>query len=145
MDVRRAAAAATVAACTLALAACGSTSSTSAGEGVTVANVDLARKAEFTVVPATTTLKAGKVDFTVRNDGKTLHEMVVVKLPANGLAGLTQADGSASEAGKIGEAADIDPGASKSVTLTLAAGKYALICNQPGHFAGGMHTVITVA
>lgn len=57
---------------------------------------------------------------------------------------LPTADGEASEAGSVGEVDDLAPGASKDLTLTLPAGHYALICNVPGHYAGGMHADLTV-
>jgi len=65
--------------------------------------------------------------------------------PAGGVDALKQADGTADETNAVGEAPDIEAGATKSVTLDLKAGKYVLLCNLPGHFAGGMWTTFTVS
>jgi len=35
-------------------------------------------------------------------------------------------------------------GASANLSLTLPAGHYVLLCNLPGHYAGGMSTHFTV-
>jgi uncharacterized cupredoxin-like copper-binding protein len=60
--------------------------------------------------------------------------MVVVRtsLPAGKLS--TNAKGLASESGAVGETGDVKPGATKTITLSLKKGKYALICNLPGHY-----------
>lgn len=38
----------------------------------------------------------------------------------------------------------LQPGASLSVTLTLAKGKHVLLCAQPAHYLLGMHVPLTV-
>ena len=65
--------------------------------------------------------------------------MVVVSA-AGGAASLRQPDGTANEVGTEGEVPDVEPGAGGKLTVTLPAGKYVLLCNLPGHFAGGMYT-----
>src|SRR5215813_10328160 len=40
---------------------------------------------------------------------------------------------------------DVHPGATRTTTLTLAAGKYVLFCNEAGHYKAGMYTAFTVA
>ena len=50
----------------------------------------------------------------------------------------------ADETGNVGETGDLAAGASKSLTLSLPAGHYALICNLPGHYKAGQHTDFTV-
>ncbi|MFN8124152.1 MAG: sulfocyanin-like copper-binding protein [Thermoleophilia bacterium] len=110
----------------------------------TAVTVDLGKGQEFAVVPSVTSAPAGNITFTVVNDGKMMHEMVVVPEPAGGAQALKKADGSADETGSPGEAPDIAAGATKKVTLDLKAGKYLLLCNLPGHFAGGMYTEFTV-
>ena len=148
-----------VVAASLALAACGGSSSssdsstqatTAAGTTTaktvattTVVPVVLGSPNEFSLVPAKTSVPAGKVTFTVVNKGTMEHEMVVVPSP-NGPASLKQADGSASEAGSLGEVADLKPGATGRLTVTMPAGQYTLLCNLPGHFAGGMYATFTV-
>ena len=94
------------------------------------------------------TVPAGNVTFAVSNDSKALlHEMLVIPL-ANMttelpyIADENRVDEHA--AGDLGEVADLDPGKSGSLGLDLAAGQYLLFCNIPGHYIGGMWTVLTV-
>ncbi|WP_179402307.1 cupredoxin domain-containing protein [Burkholderia guangdongensis] len=96
----------------------------------------------------THSVKPGRVTFDVRNsaDSPMTHEFVVLKTDlADGA--LPVRDGQVLERGlrKIGEIEDIAPGQSRHLTLTLAPGRYALICNMPGHYALGMHTTLVVA
>ena len=112
-------------------------------------NVELA---DYSITPARTSATAGEVTFKVHNGGTFVHEFVVVKLDkASDIK--VKADGTADEdsipeAAAMGEVEDIDPGASKDLTLTLPAGKYVLLCNRldgtTSHFAKGMHTEFTV-
>jgi uncharacterized cupredoxin-like copper-binding protein len=104
-------------------------------------NVPVSLK-EFTITPNATTAAAGKVTFNVKNDGTVTHEFVVLKTdkPAGSLLKGNKAD----ETGNVGETGDLAVGASKSITLNLAAGHYALICNLPGHYKAGQHTDFTV-
>ncbi|MGE0026076.1 MAG: cupredoxin domain-containing protein [Thermoleophilia bacterium] len=109
----------------------------------TAVAVALGTPKEFSLVPSVASVPSGKVTFTVNNSGKVLHEMVVVPSPG-GAASLKQPDGSASEANSPGEAPDVEPGQTKTLTITLKPGKYTLLCNLPGHFAGGMYASFTV-
>lgn len=105
--------------------------------------VTMGKPKEFSLSATPATAKAGKVTFNVTNKGTILHEMVVV--PGASAAALKQPDGSASEEGSPGEVPDVEPGKGGNVTITLPAGKYVLLCNLPGHFAGGMYTTLTVS
>ena len=104
--------------------------------------VTLGAPTEFALAASPAEVPAGKVAFTVANKGEILHEMVVV--PGAGAAALTQPDGSASEEGSPGEVPDVPPGEGGTVTIDLPAGDYVLLCNLPGHFAGGMYTTFVV-
>jgi uncharacterized cupredoxin-like copper-binding protein len=42
------------------------------------------------------------------------------------------------KAGDKGEVSELNPGQSGSLTVTLAPGKYVLVCNVPGHYGAGM-------
>jgi uncharacterized cupredoxin-like copper-binding protein len=97
---------------------------------------------EFSVNPTTSVAGAGKVTFHVRNSGSITHEFVVVKTakPAGRLLKGARAD----ETGNVGETGDLKAGASKTLTLNLKPGHYALICNLPGHYRAGQHTDFTV-
>lgn len=98
--------------------------------------------AEYTVRPTPTQAAAGKVTFAVQNSGRLTHEFVVLRTdkPAGDLLRGNSAD----ESGNVGEIGDLKPGQAKSVTLRLAAGHYALICNLPGHYAAGQYADFTV-
>jgi uncharacterized cupredoxin-like copper-binding protein len=86
----------------------------------------------------------GKIKFTVKNSGDTEPEFVVIKTSAKA-AKLKVTGAHASEKGNVGEVEDIAPGKSKSLSLNLAKGHYALICNLPGHYKQGMHLDFTVS
>ena len=81
--------------------------------------------------------KAGDVTFDVKNEGAAGHNMIVIK--TDKMASDLGQGAQASEAGKVGEVAELAAGKSKDLTLDLAAGHYALICNLPGHYAAGMY------
>lgn len=63
---------------------------------------------------------------------------------ATGCSDLPLRNGRADESGNVGETGDLKPGTTKSVSLNLAAGHYALICNLPGHYVAGQHTDFSV-
>ena len=105
-------------------------------------NVDVTL-AQFAVTPSVPKAAAGRVTFRAHNAGTITHEFVVIK--TNKLAAdLPIVKGRASEANNIGETGDVKPGQTKSVTIKLAAGHYALICNLPGHYLAGQHTDFNV-
>lgn len=97
---------------------------------------------EFAIDPSAATAAAGKVTFNVRNTGAATHEFVVLRTakPAGSLLDGARAD----ETGNVGETGDLKPGASKTITLNLKPGHYALICNLAGHYKAGQHTDFTV-
>jgi uncharacterized cupredoxin-like copper-binding protein len=100
---------------------------------------------EFSIQLGRTTSPAGTVAFNVRNNGTLVHEFVVIDTDT-AAGGLTVgADGTVSEDGLtvVDEIEDIAVGATPSLSVTLAAGHYAIICNVPGHYASGMHTDFT--
>ncbi len=90
----------------------------------------------------------------VHNQGALAHELVVLPLPADGPGTRkTGADGKIDESESLGEASKscssesgdgIAPGATSWTTITLPAGRYELVCNEPWHYAAGMFDVLTV-
>jgi uncharacterized cupredoxin-like copper-binding protein len=101
------------------------------------------------------TVPHGTVSFLATNGGSINHEMVILPLPDNQIAATRRVGGDAKidEKGSLGEASatcgegagqGIAPGASGWVTITLAPGRYELLCNLPGHYAAGMYTQLTV-
>jgi uncharacterized cupredoxin-like copper-binding protein len=102
-----------------------------------------------------TTVPQGTVSFLAINSGSVNHELVVLPLPEGQSVGARPIGGDAkvSESGSLGEASapcregtgqGIVPGTSSWVTITLAPGRYELICNLPGHYAAGDYTELTV-
>lgn len=100
---------------------------------------------KMVVEPAT--VKAGKVTFQATNESQGLvHEMILIKAPDDGkpLPYDVKAD-KIDEAGihSLGEVSERDPGQAGTLTVDLQPGKYLLLCNQSGHYKGGMWTMVT--
>jgi uncharacterized cupredoxin-like copper-binding protein len=79
---------------------------------------------EFKITLSTTNLKAGKVTFEVKNDGKIAHDFVIKGGPKTPL---------------------IQPGGSATLTTTLTPGKVHFYCTVPGHEQAGMKLDVTVS
>jgi uncharacterized cupredoxin-like copper-binding protein len=159
-SMRRTAALAAIAA--LAVAACSSSGasqtpapagpSATAPAGGTTVQVTLQ---EWAVVPAVASAAAGGVTFQVRNAGpEDVHEFVVLKTDLEPGSLPVDADGAVTESGTgievINEIEDIPVGETQDLTVTLAAGKYVLLCNiysadeKEAHYKLGMRTAFTV-
>ena len=111
------------------------------GEEGTV-EVTMGTPSEYAMTPSSTEVSAGTVTFEVKNEGALVHEMVVIKTD-KGAANLGT-DGEADESGAVGEVADLPIGESETLELDLEAGKYALVCNVPGHYEEHMYADFTV-
>jgi uncharacterized cupredoxin-like copper-binding protein len=46
--------------------------------------------------------------------------------------------------GLVGKVSQFKPGATRTITVTLTAGHYALICNLPAHYKAGQHVDFSV-
>jgi uncharacterized cupredoxin-like copper-binding protein len=100
------------------------------------------------IVPDVAAVKAGTVEFNVKNEAiGTDHEVVLVKLKKK--------DQKLSEDPKtmridekklksMGEVSSLKPGAMGTLKVKLAAGDYMLVCNHKGHVHQGMYTAFTV-
>ena len=95
-----------------------------------------------------TAAKAGSVTFAITNKGTIPHEFVVFKsdlavdkLPM--LADGTAVDEEGAGLTSVDEVEDIAVGATPTLTVTLPAGHYIVICNLPGHYQSGMHAAFT--
>ena len=97
---------------------------------------------EYSIAPQPSEVAAGRVAFKVRNAGSIKHEFVVLRTDkkASDLLKGNEAD----EAGNVGEIGNLQPGQTKTLSLNLKAGHYALICNLPGHYKLGQHADFTV-
>jgi len=92
---------------------------------------------------------AGPVSFLITNDGTVDHEMVVLKtdkpadsFPITGFEGEpNRFNEDAKGLTNVGETGDpaMKPGTSKMLTIDMAEGHYAIVCNLNGHYASGMH------
>jgi uncharacterized cupredoxin-like copper-binding protein len=102
-----------------------------------------------------TSVPHGTVSFIATNLGSINHELVILPLPDSQIVGTRplRDDSTIDETASIGEASNtcgsdsgdgIAPGGSSWTTVTLAAGRYELVCNLPGHYAAGMYTQLTV-
>ncbi|MBI3649110.1 MAG: hypothetical protein HY240_10245 [Actinobacteria bacterium] len=101
---------------------------------------------DFSIDLASANASTGEVTFAITNEGPSMHEFVVIKtdlapdaLPTQGVEVTEDSlDG-------IGEAEDIEPGTTASLSLNLAPGSYVVICNIPGHYGQGMTAGFTVS
>ncbi|WP_175843483.1 plastocyanin/azurin family copper-binding protein [Burkholderia arboris] len=92
-------------------------------------------------------VKAGHVTLDVKNaaDNNMEHELVLLRTDlADDALPVRKGQVLEHKLKKIGEVEDIAPGKSKRASFKLTPGHYALICNKPGHYAAGMHTVLVV-
>ena len=82
---------------------------------------------EFKIALASQSLKAGKYEFDLKNDGKIQHDLVI------------QGPGVNAEKTPV-----IDGGKSTKLMVQLKSGTYELYCSVPGHKQAGMDTHLTV-
>ena len=101
------------------------------------------RMTEFAFDPKDAIAKAGKVTITAPNDGRVVHELVLLKTDEDP-ATLPKKGDEVDESTSVGEIADVEPGSTKEATFKLAPGKYAMVCALPGHYEGGMYGSLTV-
>jgi hypothetical protein len=98
---------------------------------------------------------SGQASFRVVNTGAWVHELVVLPLAPGEDVGRRPigADNEVDESAALGIAArtcdtgdgdGIIPGGIGWATMTLAPGRYELICNFGGHYWAGMYTELTV-
>ena len=108
------------------------------------------------VTVAPSSIAVGTVSLRVNNTGYLTHELVVLPLSAGQRPGqrTVGTDGKVDETGRLGEASatcaagagdGIAAGSAGWVTLTLARGRYELLCNLPGHYTGGMYAELDVS
>jgi uncharacterized cupredoxin-like copper-binding protein len=97
---------------------------------------------EYSIAPQPSEVAAGGVTFKVRNAGSIKHEFVVLRTEkkASDLLKGNEAD----ETGNVGEIGNVPPGQTKTLSLKLKAGHYALICNLPGHYKLGQYADLKV-
>ena len=94
---------------------------------------------EMQLAPSITSFKVGQpYAFTIVNNGTQVHELRISPPMSAGISAMNDFAGVAS----------VQPGASTSFTYTFtqayAVGGLEFACHLPGHYEGGMHTLITV-
>ena len=111
----------------LLLAACGGSSSPSAGDGPVLQTIQISEK-EYSLDPGTVTVsKTGTYELRVTNNGTIAHALEV---EGNGVEEKT---------------GDIQPGAGATLRVTLAKdGSYEMYCPNDGHRGQGMQGMVTV-
>ena len=124
-------------------AAPAATTTQPATQGAGASGALTVRMTEFAFDPKDAVATAGKVTISAPNDGKVVHELVVLKTNADP-AKLPMDGDEVNENTNVGEIPHVEPGATKKVTLKLAPGKYAMVCNLPGHYKAGMYGSLTV-
>src|SRR5438067_2596208 len=120
--------------------------SSSSGASSTAASTVGVWLKEWEVIPSTHVVSAGKVTFSVANIGKLQHEFVVVRTDRAPSA-LAFKGVKADETGDRGEVEELRPLLAGRTTLTLAPGRYVLLCNltdHGGHYRHGMFTSLIV-
>ena len=114
---------------------------------------------EFAVSAVPGTIGAGDVTFEVTNDGpEDVHEFVIIRTDLAATDLPVDDQGAVDESGTgmevVDEIEDIEVGDTASVTATLEAGAYVLICNilqeeddgtMEAHYSEGMRTGFTVS
>jgi uncharacterized cupredoxin-like copper-binding protein len=108
-----------------------------------------ATEADYSITLDESSGSAGETTFDVTNEAEQPHEFVVFKTDLAEDALPVDSDGNVDEKGDgvelIDEIEDIAPGDTPSLTVTLDAANYVIICNLPGHYKQGMHTTFTVS
>ena len=144
----------------LLLSACGTSAATKvAGSSVTRTSPPTTRTSapgsiavrehDFGVMADTVSLTSGTTNVVVTNDGPSTHELLAFRtdLPDGALP--LGPDGRVNEDGPgltkvLDTGTDLAPHTQRTLTATLAPGRYVFVCNLPGHYSLGMHTVVTV-
>jgi uncharacterized cupredoxin-like copper-binding protein len=98
---------------------------------------------EWKLIPSVVRVSPGAITFVVRNTGKIVHELVVVRSGRHHHL-LPMAGSQATETGLVGEIEEFKPGETRRLTVKLAPGKYVLLCNLPGHYRAGQYAALRV-
>jgi uncharacterized cupredoxin-like copper-binding protein len=125
-------------------AACGNDKGAAKSTGATVA----ASEKEFAISLTPNSSPSGRISFKIANQGTVEHEFVIFRTDLAPEKLPTKSDGTVDEEGNgvehVTEKGHVPVGTSPTLNVTLKAGSYVMICNLPGHYAGGMHTGFTV-
>jgi uncharacterized cupredoxin-like copper-binding protein len=98
--------------------------------------------AEWSIVPSTGVVPAGRVRITVRNLGAKTHSLEVVRTDT--FAEQLQMHGSHVVAQPVGRSLTVGAGAQKSFVVRLAPGSYVLLDKLPWSYWRGMSVAFAV-
>jgi uncharacterized cupredoxin-like copper-binding protein len=113
------------------------------------------RGGHMLLTAAPTEVRAGSINLMASNRGWRTHELVILPLATGEQAGRLSVarDGRVAETASVGEASKscaggvgegIKAGTVGWTRVTLAAGRYELVCNLPNHYANGMYQELDV-
>jgi uncharacterized cupredoxin-like copper-binding protein len=126
----------------LAAACGGGTQSAGAASGATAVTATLTDKAiQLDQVSGA----AGTVIFKVVNAGTVVHSLILLRtdVPHDKISPDPKDASRVDQGGLLRETGQIPVGQSKEFSVKLAAGTYVLVCNEPAHYAIGMHAPFT--
>jgi nitrite reductase (NO-forming) len=110
-----------------------------AGHDMSAMKADVnATLGEMFVKADTTSVKAGKVTFAVKNTGGTMHGFGIVAAPAKAPGGMLDTST------LLAKSKELAAGTGETVTAHLKAGSYELVCFLPGHYAAGQKLAFQV-
>jgi uncharacterized cupredoxin-like copper-binding protein len=102
---------------------------------------------DFAISLATSSVPAGNVTLMIANSGPSSHELLAFRTSLADDQLPLGADGRINEDALpkvVDTNTDLAGGTQRKVTAILSPGRYVLVCNLPGHYKLGMHTVLTV-
>jgi len=121
------------------------------GSGAASAGAVAVSLQQWSITPTATTVPSGSVTFDVSNEGTIPHEFVVMStdtaaadFPVTSFEGESERFDEDTVGTNAGETGDMKPGTTKTLTVDLAPGHYAFVCNLPAHYGQGMHVDFTV-
>lgn len=120
--------------------ACGAGTASEPATVVTATSTDKAIQLDRASAPA------GVITFRVVNADTNVHSLVLLKTDvAHDKIPPDPKDAARPDkTGELRETGEIAGGRSKELTVKLAPGSYVLVCNEPAHYAVGMHVPFTV-
>lgn len=112
---------------------------------------------DFSIDPHTNRAKAGRLTLEAVNEGRNLHELVILKTdlnpaalprkeakPLQGMGTQYLVDEDDPRIQTIDEIEEFPSDTSQKKTVTLDPGHYVLFCNIPGHYDKGMHASLHI-
>lgn len=134
----------------VALAACGilSAAAAAAAEPASVKVSLWDKDGGDGITLSTHKVKPGAVEFEITNMSKTtVHEFLITPWSGS-IKALPYSDGKGEvredRLARLAGVEDMKPGAEATLRLPMKAGRYAVFCNQPGHYKMGMIAAFTV-